>query len=200
MKIRLEKFKGLLAEGTNRNTNPDINDRRKDLEDAQELLGETNFTLLTEENGKAFYEKKLNEALVAINKERSQSKDRMALFALNKDHNLNDGVIGKMVDQLRTSDLTTDRLMSDCNQEQECIKTAKERGFTKLTLLIANCQVGVSQMGSLKGKLTVTKKIYDLDSRKVLDGPLTMSAEVIGWSNEELDWSAAAEKVMQGLK
>jgi hypothetical protein len=199
-KNRLEKFKALLDDGTNRNKNRDINIRRNFLEEAQALLAEINFALLTEDNGKAFYDKQLNEALAAINKERSQSKDRMALFALNKDHNLNDGVIGKMLDQLRSGDQTADRLMEACDQEQDCIRAAKERGFTKLTMLNASCQVGVSQMGSLKGKLTVTKKIYDLDSRKVLDGPHTMSAEVIGWSNEELDWNAAAEKVMQGLK
>lgn len=199
MKNRLGKFKELLAEGTNRYKNPDINDRRKYLGDAQELLSETNFMLLPEENGKAFYDKQLNEAIASINREASQAKG-MALFVLNKDHNLKDGVIGKMVDQLRSVDQSTDQLMENCNQEQECIKTAKERGFTKLTMLIADCQVGVSQMGSLKGKLTVTKRIYDLESRKIIDESHAMSAEVIGWSNEELDWSAAAEKVMQGLK
>ena len=199
MKSHLENFKGLLAEAANRNKNPDVNDRRKYLEDAQELFSETNFTLLPEENGKAFYEKQLNEAIASINKETSQAKG-MALFVLNKDHNLKDAVIGKMVDQLRSTDQSTDRLMEKCDQELACIKTAKERGFSKLTILIADCQVGISQMGSLKGKLTVTKKIYDLDSRKILDESHAMSAEVIGWSNEELDWSAAAEKVMQGLK
>jgi hypothetical protein len=199
MKNRLERFKILITEGSSRNKNPDINDRRKYLEDAQEMLSETNFLLLPEENGKAFYEKQLNEALATINKETSQAKG-MALFVLNKDHNLKDGVIGKMVDQLRSADQSTDRLMENCDQEQACIKTAKERGFTRLTMLIADCRVGISQMGSLKGKLTVTKRVYDLDSRKILDESHAMSAEVIGWSNEELDWNAAAEKVMQGLK
>jgi hypothetical protein len=199
MKNRLQRFKLLLAEGTSINKNPDINVRRKYLEDAQEMLTETNFILLPEENGKVFYEKQLKDAFASIDKESSQAKG-MALFVLNKDHNLKDGVIGKMVDQLRAADQSTDRLMENCDQEQACIKTAKERGFTRLTMLIADCHVGISQMGSLKGKLTVTKKIYDLDSRKIIDESHAMSAEVIGWSNEELDWSAAAEKVMQGLK
>ena len=201
MKHLLDKFKELLAEGTNRNKNPDLNDRRKDLEDAQEILAGIDFKLLTEVGeGKSFYDRQLKDAFAVIVKESSQSKDRMALFVLNKDHNLKDGVIGKMVDELRTSDQSTDRLMEKCDQEDECKKIAKERGFTRLTMLFANCQVGVSQMGSLKGKLTVTKKIYDLDSRKILDESPAVSAEVIGWSTEELDWSAAAEKVMQGLK
>jgi len=203
MKSRLEKFKELLVNGTIRDKTPDINDRRKDLEDAQELLQETDFKQLTEiaaVNNRTFYEKQLTDAFARLNKEASLSKDRMAVFALNKDHNLNEGVIGKMLDKLRVADQSADRLMDGCDEEQECIKAAKNRGFTRLTLLISNCQVGVSQMGSLKGTLKVTKKVYDLDSRKVLETPRTMSAEVIGWSNEELDWSAAADKVMDALK
>jgi hypothetical protein len=200
MKNRLGKFKVLLAEGTDFDKNRDINDRRKYLEDAKDMLAETDFTLLTEENGKPLYEKQLKEALASISKEASQSKDRMALFVLNPDHNLKDSVIGRMVDQLRSTDQATDRLLESCDKEQDCIKAAHDRGFTKLTMLTASCQVGLSPMGSLKGALKVKKIVYDLESRKVLDGPHTMSAEVIGWSDEELDWNAAAEKVMQGLK
>lgn len=200
MKIRFEKFKILLADGIDRHKNPDINDRRKNLEDAQGLLLDTDFARLPEENRKPFYEQQLKDAFAAISQEISQAKDRMALFVLNKDHTLNDGVIGKMVDLMREESVSTDRLMEHCEQEQECIRAAHDRAFTKLTILVANCQVETSQMGSLKGRLTVTKKIYDLASRKMLDGSSTRSAEVIGWSSDELDWNAAAEKVIRGFK
>jgi hypothetical protein len=201
MRLLLDRFKELLVEGTNRNKNPDLNERRIKLENAQEILAGIDFKLLSDiGEGKSFQEKQLKDAFAAIVKESSQAKDRMALFVLNKDHNLKEGVIGKMVEQIRTADQTTVRLMEKCEQEDECKKIAKERGFTKLTMLFAICQVGVSQMGSLKGKLTVTQKIYDLESRKILDESHAVSAEVIGWSTEELDWSAAAEKVMLGLK
>jgi hypothetical protein len=195
----LATFKEKLDEGTNRDKTPSVNDRRGKLEDAQLIFPDINFALFPDEDRK-IYDKQLKEAFAAIVKESSQSKDRMALFVLNKDGRLKGSVIGKMVDQLRTSDQSIERLMENCEQEYECKKIAKDQGFTKLTMLYADCQVGVSQMGSLKGKLTVTKKIYDLDSREILDESHAMSAEVIGWSNEELDWNAAAEKVMQGLK
>jgi|GEM_PF-4108671 hypothetical protein len=195
----LATFKEKLDAGIDRDKNPAINDRRKNLEDAQVVFTDINFALFPDENRK-IYDKQLKDAFAAIVKESLQSKDRMALFALNKDHNLNEGVIGKMLDKLRAADQSADRLMDGCDEEEACIKAAKNRGFNRLTMLISNCQVGVSQMGSLKGILKVTKKVYDLDSRKVLETPRTTSAEVIGWSNEELDWSAAADKAMEGLK
>jgi hypothetical protein len=200
MKHRLEKFKVQLAEGADRDKNRDIKVRRKYLEDAQALLADTDFSLLPEELGKEVYTKRLNEALALANREASQVKGRMALFAINQDGTLHADVIGRMLDQLRSGDNSTDRLMADCTLEQDCISVAKERGFTMLTLLKTSSQVGTSQMGALKGTLTISRTVYDIESRRVLKGPDTVSAQVIGWSNEELDWVAAAEKAMQGLK
>ena len=203
MKNKLGKFNELLEDGRNHEKIPDIKERRKKLDSAQELLQEIDFKLLTEladVNKREFYERQLKGEFDLINKETWLTKDRMALFVLNKDHNLSDEVIGKMLDHLRTTDQLTDRLMDGCKEEQDCIKAAQNRGFTKLTMLLSNCQIAVSQMGSLKGTLKVTKKIYDLESRKVMGEPRTTSAEVIGWSNEELDWGSAAEKVMREMK
>lgn len=90
--------------------------------------------------------------------------------------------------------------MAECSNVEDCIKRANERGFSMLALLKANSRVTTSQMGALKGTLTVSRTVYDIDSRKVLKGPDTVSAQVIGWSNEELDWHAAAEKAMQNFK
>lgn len=200
MKNRLEKFKILLAEGLDRDKNRDMKVRRKHLEDAQSLLADTDFKLLPEEQGKEVYAKRLNEALEQLNKDTSQVKGRMALFALNQDGKLRSDVIGKMLDMLRSGDNTTDRLMADCNTVDDCISRAKERGFSMLALLKVGSQVGTSPMGALKGTLTVSRTVYDIESHKIVKGPDTASAQAIGWSNEELDWNAAAEKAMQGLK
>ncbi|HLP97296.1 MAG TPA: LPP20 family lipoprotein [Sideroxyarcus sp.] len=200
MKNRLEKFKLELAEGSDRDKNRDIKVRRKHLDDAQALLADTDFGLLPEELGKEVYTKRLNEVLGQLGREAAEVKGRTALFALNQDGKLRADVLGKMLDQLRSSDNTTDRLMADCNTADDCISRAKERGFTMLTLLKANSRVEISPMGALKGTLTISRTVYDIESGKVLKGADTVSAQVIGWSNEELDWNAAAEKAMQGLK
>lgn len=200
MKNRLEKFKAKLAEGSDRDKNRDIKVRRKYLDDAQALLVDTDFSLLSEELGKEVYAKRLSDALAQSNKDASQVKGRVALFAINQDGALRADVIGKMLDQLRSVDSTADRLMADCNSVDDCISRAKERGFTMLSLLKASSQVVTSQMGSLKGTLSVSRTVYDIESHKVLKGPDTVTAQVIGWSNEELDWVAAAEKAMKDLK
>jgi hypothetical protein len=200
MRNRLEKFKTQLAEGSDRDKNRDIKVRRKNLEDAQALLADTDFSLLPEELGKEIYAKRLNDALSQLSKEASQVSGRMALFALNQDGRLRADLLGKMLDQLRSNDSSTDRLMADCTSEDECISRAGERGFNRLALLKASSQVVMSPMGALKGTLTVSRTVYDIDRRKIVKGPDTVSTQVIGWSNEELDWNAAAEKAMQGLK
>jgi hypothetical protein len=199
MKSRLEKFKTELAEGSDHEKNRDIKLRRKHLETAQALLEETNFKFLPEDLTKDAYAKQLSEALAQLNKESSQTQGHMALFAINKSSLLNNNVIAKMLDQLRSGDNPTDRLMADCSREEECISRAKERGFNMLTLLSANTQIVTSQMGTLKGTLIVSKTVLDIDSRKVVKGPDTELAEVIGWSKAELDWDNAAEKVMQAF-
>lgn len=199
MKQRIENFKVLLADGTDRDRNRDIKVRRKYLEDAQALLADSDFGLLPDELGKEVYAKRLQDAQAMLDREMSHVQGRTALFAINQDVTLSADVIGRMLDQLRAGDNTTDRLMADCNTVNDCIAIAKERGFTMLALLKTGSQIVPSQMGSLKGTLTISRTVYDIESRKVLKAD-TVSAQVIGWSNEELDWSAAAEKAMQGLK
>jgi hypothetical protein len=200
MKGRLAKFKELLAEGRDDKKNRDLKIRRKYLEDAQVLLADIDFALLPDELGKNIYAKRLEEALLQVSKEAAKVKGRMALFALNEDHSLNADVLGRMLDQLRSGDMPTDRLMADCASQQECISIAKDSGYTMLTMLTASSNVVTSQMGSLKGTLTVSRTVYDIDSRKAVKGPDKVSTQVIGWSREELDWGAAAEKAMQNFK
>lgn len=198
-KNRLELFKVRLAEGTNREKNRDIAVRQKYLGEAQALLGDIDFSLLPEEAGDAFYNKQLDAALIAANKEVANVKGRMALFAINEDGSLSADVRGKMLDHLRSGEKLADRLMDDCNQKDDCIRLAKEQNFDMLTLLNAGTQVVTTQMGSLKGTLTVSKTVYDIQNGRVLKTD-KMSTQVIGWGREELDWGAAAEKVMQSFK
>lgn len=200
MKIRMAKFQEWLEAGTNDKKNRDIKVRLKYLEDAQALLPEIDFTLLPDEIGEGIYTKRLDAALTQVHKEAAKARGRMALFALNEDRSLNADVLGRMLDQLRSGDIPTDRLMAECASPQECISIARDLSYTMLTLLNVSSQVVTSQMGSLKGTLTVSRTVYDLDSSKAVRGPDKASTQVIGWGREELDWGTAAEKAMQSLK
>jgi hypothetical protein len=200
MKSRMARFKDALENGTNEKKNRDLRVRRKYLEDAQAILPEVDFTLLPNELPQNVYAKRLADAQAQLSKESSNVKGRMALFILNDDHTLSNDVLGRMLDQLRSNEIPTDRPMSDCASLEECITVAKERSYTMLTLLIANSNVTTSQMGSLKGTLTVSRTVYDVESNKKVKGPDKASTQVIGWGREELDWGAAAEKAMQSFK
>ena len=197
MLLKFEIFKELLAEGEDRNKNQDIKQRRNYLENAQASLADIDVKLLQEEAQGKVYVKRLNDAIALLNKEASQVKGRMALVALNSDGTLNAGVMGKMLDQLKSSEIQTERL-GVCNTEDECKMMAARRGFSKLALLKVASRVEISQMGARKGTITIIRTVFDIENHKQ-HGPHTVSAQVIGWSNEDLDWAAAAEKAMQGL-
>lgn len=199
MKQRMERFRQTLADGADRSRNRDIRLRRQYLEEAQGLLGEIDFRVLPEELGKETYARRLNEAVAALGKEESQVKDRVALVAINANGKLHGDVMGKMLDSLRSGMPGADRLLDECGNKDDCISRARERGFTRLALLKASNRVETSQMGALKGMLMVQRIVYDIESQRVLKDD-TVTAQVIGWSNEELDWHAAADKAMQALK
>jgi len=200
MKNRLDKIKLLLVDGTNYEKNRNIKMRRKYLEEARSLLGETDFSGMPEELNKETYLRKILDALNQIKSEAQKVKGRMAIFAINQDGKLRLDVLQKMLEQLRASDVLMDRLVGECNSPDTCINLASERGFNKLALLNATSRIETSQMGALKGTLTISRTIYDIDSHKEIKVADTVSAQVIGWKSDELDWQSAAVKAMQGFK
>lgn len=199
MKQRMERFKLTLADGSDRSRNRDIKLRRQYLDEAKALLSEIDFRQLPEELNKDIYAQRLSEAVAALGKEESQVKDRVALVAINADGKIRSDVMGKLLDFLRNGIPGADRLLDECKHKDDCISRARERGFTKLALLKASNRIETSQMGALKGMLIVQRTLYDIESQRVLKDD-TVTAQVIGWSNEELDWHAAADKAMQALK
>jgi len=200
MKSRIKEIKSQLTKGTDGHMKLGIAARRKHLQNAQALLIDTDFSAFPEELKKEVYVKRVRNALKAINKETSRLKGHMALFVLNEDGTLESGVIGQILKQFRYGDYAVDRLMADCSSKEDCIKHSKQRGFSMLAFLKASTQIATSPMGELKGTLTLSRLVYDIESRKVVKGPETVSAQVIGWSNDELDWNAAAQKTLAGLK
>lgn len=202
MRFLLGKFKERLEAGADEDKNRDIIVRQQYLEEARALLSDIDFTALSasEHGMKAIYTKRLEEVLSLVNSETSKAKVSMAIFVLNKDGTLNADVLGRMTDQVQSTDKSTARLMEGCSLEQDCISLAKSHGYTRLTLLNASSQVVTSQMGSLKGTLTVTKTVFDIKTGKKIQDTEKASTQVIGWAREELDWGTAAEKAMQSLK
>ena len=200
MRPRLDKMKALLEAGTDRDKNRDAQIRRQALEDAKLVFDGIDFALISEDYGKAAYAKRIADALSAVGNEIAESRTRMAVFALNRDGRIPAEVLGRMLDQLREGNAKVDRLMVSCTSADECLDKAKERGFGLLALLKVDGKIETSEMGALKGTLSVSKTVYDVSAHKTLKGSSSASAQVIGWGDDELDWDAAADKVMQDLK
>ncbi len=198
MQNRFETFKLMLAEGENSDKNRDIHVRRKYLEEAKALLAAVDFKLLQEAEQGSSYAARMSDALARLEKESAQVKGRMAVVAFNEDGTLQANVMGKILDQIRTTDNTADRLVGECSTDDECRNLASGLGFSKLALLRASSQILMGQMGALKGTLTITKTVYDIE-RQRKQSQQTASAKVIGWSNDELDWLAAVHKAMKSL-
>lgn len=195
---RLERVKQLLADGSDRNRLRDIKVRLQYLQEAESILPDIDFTLLPNEAKRDVFAKRIAEAMEQTKGDASRVSERMALVAMNHE-GIKDGVINKLMDALRAGDNTADRLMADCKTEDECKSIASDRGFSKLALIKVKSNIGTSQMGAMKGTLTITRTILDIRMDKILKED-NASAQVIGWSNEELDWNAAVDKAVQGLK
>jgi len=199
MRERLTKMKTSLDEGMDREKIPSPQVRQTHLEDARRMFGVIAFKVINEEHVRADYEQKIAKALSAVSLEVTDAKSRMAVFAIHRDVKVPNRVIAEMLDKVRYGSAQVERLMEDCVKPSDCISKAKEHGYGMLGLLEVEAEVEGSNMGAQKGTIEVSKTIYDVNSGKVLSGPVRVSAQVIGWGNDELNWTAAANKAMRDL-
>ncbi len=200
MRARLEKVNQLLADGTDRDKTRDAQARRKALDEAKVTFAGIDFALIHEEYRKEALGQKIETALRQADQELAESQARLAVCAINGGGKVPAAVIGWMVGQVHEDKLKAERLTDDCSSAEDGLGKARERGFGALAILKVDSKVEVSNMGALKGTLTVSKTVFNLATRQAIKGPTTASAQVIGWGNEELDWNAAAEKIAGDLK
>jgi hypothetical protein len=200
MRTRLEKVKSLLADGLNREKNGEMQIRHSLLEEAKNIFAGIDFSLTNEEYGKAAYAEKINTALAEVDKEILDSANRVAVFALNLDGKIPTSVLGQMLDQLGEQQPKVERLMAECHSPDECVSKAKTRGFGTLVMLKVDSKVEITTMGSLKGTLSVSKSTYEVLKNKLIAGPISLSSQVIGWGDDDMNWAEAARKMMRELK
>ena len=196
MKNKLAFFNELLEKGSDRKKERDVKRRRKYLGDGKMLLAEIDFSYLPAESSRRYYESKLEKALSRINATLGKSKGRTVIAALKSEDSLPDSVVSRILDWARKKEGKADRLVSACHDSGECIRIASERGFSRLMLVKVMTSRGTSAMGAIKGTLTVEYTLFDVETRKVLSGPKSSFAQVIGWSEEEINWNMAAEKII----
>jgi len=195
----LSAMKVLIAMGTDKNKYKEPKTRKGYIEEAQSIYNTIQFDLLNEMNNKPVYSKRMSDTILGINNEISQSKGRIALFAINPDGKIPSEVIGKMLDMLRASNTKADRLMVTCSAATECMDKAKEGGFELLTWLKIDGRVETTSMGALKGTIAVSKTDYDVINKRIINKPANASSQVLGWGNDQINWDIAAEKAIEDL-
>lgn len=196
---RLTGMKELLARGTDKEKYIKPQERQKYLEDGQLILNEINFSILNESFSKSVYTTKITEALKSVRAEVSVAKGRIALFATNPDGIIPAEVIEKIIDWVRAGNTKADRLIGTCIVASECLDRAKESGYEMLTWLKIDGRKEVTNMGALKGTITISKTFYDVTNKRITNKPPSISSQVLGWGNDDINWETAAEKVIQKL-
>lgn len=193
MRTRLSQVKSLLTTGGDALKTPDVGLRRKALEEAQWLLAEIDFSVLSDELSKEVYGKQLDDIRAGLSRESLQTEGRTALVVLAKGARLPEAIVSNLYDRAIAQEATLVRL-SDCDSEESCKQRAKEKGFSQLTVYTLATQMATSSLGALTGTLTVTKIVHNLARGNVQKGPDTVQADVVGWNRSAMDWPLAMEK------
>lgn len=198
MKERLEEVKELLAKTDDRSATPDVKRRSKYLTDAERLLGEIDFAYLQGEMSREAYIARLLKARSEVKDEAAKTKGRTLIASLAIDGEAPEAIVGKILDHIKIGTSNADRLLGACADMNDCIRRAADRGFSRLAVVKVRTRVETTAMGALKGTLSVDKTDYDVESGKVLSGPDNAFAQVIAWSADDLNWDAAADKIISG--
>lgn len=198
MKERLEEFKELLAKAEDRSSTPDVKRRNKYLADAEHLFGEIDFDYLQGEISRDAYIYQLSKARSEVKDEAGKTKGRTLVASLPYDGDIQESIVGKILDYTKAGSGNADRLLGSCDSVDDCLHKAAERGFSRLAVVKVKNRVETTSMGAFKGTLSVDKTVYDVESGKVLKGPDRAFAQVISWSTDELNWETAADKIISG--
>lgn len=197
MKLRVSQLNELLEIVKDKNKEPDINKRREAFGNAGRLFKEIDFKILKDELSKGAYLDKIKSAKLVLKKDIGSTKDRVLVAAITPKGSVPKSVVGRVLDFVKNSLDNADRLQGNCGVVDECLANAHKKGFSRLVLLDINTTVTDSEMGAYKGTLKVNKTVFDVSSKKILKGPDGSFAEVISWSDDELDWNLAADKIIK---
>lgn len=196
MKDRVEKFEALILSVMNKKDNS-IYDRKLSLDNATAIFEDIDFAIVPSKLPRKFYLKKLNVAIESIKKELRHTQGKTLIAAIVEDEDMPQQAVNSMIDFVYDGVQDGVRLNENCLNINDCFNKATGRGFVDLVVLNIKKEVEISDFGTYNGSLLVDKITYNVESRRIINGPKNAFVEVIGWSEEELDWTIASKKIIE---
>lgn len=166
------------------------------LNDALAMLGEVNFKYLPESEGRTHWQTKLEREIERLKGDVGSNAEKTLVFPLRIGQNVEKVIVERVVGAIKTAVRKGERLAGNCDNTGSCLDVAYGQGYSNLALVKIERQITQSPTGAFKGTLRVEATVYDAQKRSVVKGPVEEYGQVVGWTEESLDWKMAADKVL----
>lgn len=166
------------------------------LKDAMALLDGINFKYLPDAGGKPHWQSKLEREIDRLKGDVGSNTEKTLVSPLNVGKDVDKTIVEKVVGTIKAKMKRGERLLGSCESLDTCLDIASGQGYAHLALVKVEQQMTQSASGSYKGTLRVEVTVYDAAKRSVLKGPAEEYGQVVGWSEESIDWKMAADKVL----
>lgn len=166
------------------------------LKDALALLDGINFKYLPESGGKPHWQSKLEREIERLTGDVGSSTGKTLVSPMGVSKDVDKGIVEKVIGAIKAKVKKGERLLGSCESPDACLDIAAGQGYTSLALVKIEQQISQSASGAYKGTLGVEVTLYDAQKRSVLKGPIDEYGQVVGWSEESIDWKMAADKVL----
>ena len=200
MKSKFKAMLGFYDKGAGPNKVPGKKKELGYLKDALAILAEIDFYYIPDARSEEYYSDKYQQAIAALEKDIKSVGEKTAIVPLSLSGAFPSAVVEKIVLRFKKSAESADRYRRDCGSEDECIRMAGSDGYSRLALLKLSKKVEQGSMGAFKGTMTIEAVIYDASLKKVIKGPVSGFAQVVSWTEDNIDWSMAIEKIFKSEK
>ena len=202
MKVKFNRMLDLYIKGTENKAVRDLSDKIALLSEALSLLDKLDFKYLPEERKYDYYQQKFNAEIVRFKNKLDQNRSRILISHLLQSDKFSPGEVDKIIGHMMTFSNKIIRLSNGCDTVDHCRDISREKGFGRLALVKMNKDIKQSSMGAYKGTLTVKVTFYNVQPENItiINEPVSIFGQVMGWTEENLDWFEAIDKIIKSNK
>ena len=202
MKVKFNRMHDLYDKGTENKEVRNLNNKIELLSNALSLLDELDFKILQEERKSDFYQQKFNAEIARFKNKLDQNRSRILISHLLQSDKLSQGEVDKIIGHMMSLSNNIIRLSKGCDIVEHCRNISREKGFGRLALVKMNKDIKQSSMGAYKGTLSVEVTFYNVqpENDTIIKGPVFTFGQVMGWTEENLNWDEAIGKIIKSNK